>query len=564
VRLLINNPDLDQRGTLIDVPGQLIDLIPDAGRNRFYVTRQDKNQVLVFDGSTYQQLATLRTGTTPTGMTITNDNKYLVVASTDSQVMQVFDLDTFQAQTPIELPGSHYGRSVAQSSGATFAVVENDGSNPGGLDVLNFNTRCAQTPATLGIFLNDVPAGAVLASSPNQRFIMVAEPNGTLMLYDANYDTFVLSRKDLGSLAGAYAVSSSGDGSNSGPTFSTRYIVGDNVFDAALVPQGTLDTSVGRTSGFAFTGAGGYRVIGTGASAAGGIQKMPDIMQGAAIKPVRTVESPILGSSSLPFTRTVAPLSNGIVVLSTSGLTVLPPDFDAPVTTPNITAVVNAADGTQPVAPGGLISVYGSGLGQGSMAASQTPLPTTMGSSCLAVNGVPVPLLYMSGGQINAQLPFNAGGSSTAAIHSPGGVSSTFKFNVQASAPSVFQTGSTGPMTGLATIVRADNNQLVTPTNPIHPKDTIIIYLTGMGVTLPSVDAGAAAPISPLSWVTNSPSLLLGGAKLDVQYAGLVPGEVGVYQINAYVPFGVPQGNSIPLVISQSGSSTTLNVRVVN
>jgi uncharacterized protein (TIGR03437 family) len=58
--------------------------------------------------------------------------------------------------------------------------------------------------------------------------------------------------------------------------------------------------------------------------------------------------------------------------------------------------------------------------------------------------------------------------------------------------------------------------------------------------------------------------LTLGGASLEVQYAGLVPGEVGVYQINAYVPFGVPQGNSVPLVINQGGSSTTLNVRVVN
>jgi hypothetical protein len=40
---------------------------------------------------------------------------------------------------------------------------------------------------------------------------------------------------------------------------------------------------------------------------------------------------------------------------------------------------------------------------------------------------------------------------------------------------------------------------------------------------------------------------------------------VGVYQINAKVPLkGVPVGFSIPLVISQGGSSTTLMVRVVD
>jgi uncharacterized protein (TIGR03437 family) len=36
-----------------------------------------------------------------------------------------------------------------------------------------------------------------------------------------------------------------------------------------------------------------------------------------------------------------------------------------------------------------------------------------------------------------------------------------------------------------------------------------------------------------------------------------------LYQINATVPNGVPQGLEIPLVISQGGSSTTLSVRVV-
>ncbi len=51
---------------------------------------------------------------------------------------------------------------------------------------------------------------------------------------------------------------------------------------------------------------------------------------------------------------------------------------------------------------------------------------------------------------------------------------------------------------------------------------------------------------------------------MTVSYAGLVPGEVGVYQINATVPFKVPQGLNIPLVIDQGGSATTLGVRVVN
>jgi len=78
VRLLISNPDLDQRGTIVDVPGQLVDLL--AGPSRppiaFYVMRQDKRtRCLVFDGSNYGQIAALRTGTTPTGMSFTSDGQ---------------------------------------------------------------------------------------------------------------------------------------------------------------------------------------------------------------------------------------------------------------------------------------------------------------------------------------------------------------------------------------------------------------------------------------------------------------------------------------------------------
>jgi uncharacterized protein (TIGR03437 family) len=199
------------------------------------------------------------------------------------------------------------------------------------------------------------------------------------------------------------------------------------------------------------------------------------------------------------------------------------------------------------------------------IATSQIPLPTALGESCLTVNGTPIPLLFVSSGQINAQLPFNVTGSGVMAIHTPAGISNNFNFTIQGAAPSIFMSGSAGPETGLATIVRADNGQLVTPTNPIHYGDTIVIYLTGMGTIFPAVSAGLAAPMSPLSNVTDAPTLSLGGSPLTLLYAGLVPGEIsGLYQINATVPFGVTQGLSIPLVINQGGGSTTLYVRVVN
>ena len=571
VRLLISNPDQDQRGTIVDVPGQVVDLLADPGRNRFYVMRQDKNQILVFDGSTYQQLATLRTGTTPTGMSFSNDGTSLIVASMDSQLLQVYDLTTFQAQKPVQLPASHYGKSVAQSMAGTFALIENDGTGdclktPCAIDRVDLLSRCAYSPPTLGIYTNDsgvLPPTSVLSPSPDQTSILVAAPNGNVMLYDAVHDTFILSRKDLGALSGGYAVSSAASFSTSGPAFSPRYVIGDNVFDASLVPQGTLDTSTGHTSGFSFTGTGGYRLTGSTPAAAGVIQNMANVLQATTIRPVRTVEAPVLSSTTQPFTRTVGMLQTGIVLLTTSGVTILPPNYDAAITAPQIASVANAADGSAAVAPGGLISVYGQQMSPMNMATSQMPLPTALANSCLSVNGSPVPLLFVSGQQINAQLPFNVGGGATLTIHTPGGISNNYLFTVQSAAPAVFQTGTAGPLTGLATIVRADNNQLITPTNPIHGHDTVVIYLTGMGTTYPAVNAGMPSPSDPLASAADSPTVTLGGQSLDILYAGLVPGLVGVYQINATVPGIVTEGLQIPLTISQGGSSTTLNVRVV-
>ena len=71
------------------------------------------------------------------------------------------------------------------------------------------------------------------------------------------------------------------------------------------------------------------------------------------------------------------------------------------------------------------------------------------------------------------------------------------------------------------------------------------------------------APSSPLAEAMLTPDVTLGGSSLSVRYAGLVPGYVGLYQINATVPFGVPQGLQVPLMVKQGGNSTSLNVRVV-
>ncbi|MEO8596869.1 MAG: hypothetical protein ABI759_26350 [Candidatus Solibacter sp.] len=579
VRLLINNRNPDQRGTFVNVPGYLTDLLADPVRNRFYIVAQDSDQVLVFDGTTYSQIAALKTSATPTQIAFTFDRKYLVIGHDNAQQAWVYDLETLQRQAPIQFPTGHYPRSIAESGKTMLALVRNAAQGgPGVIDRIDFVARRAIELPSLGIYTNSVNPGGVLAPAPNGGAILAAMPDGNVLLYDANADTFTVSRKDFSSLSGAYAASSY-----------NSYVVGSTLLNASLVPMGALETASGAPSGFAFIDQSGFRTTASSLTAPGVIERWDAAQSSATGKPTRLVEAPLLptaagggttgnstaasfptgslsgANTTMSLIRTLAPLNDrsAVISLSVSGFSVLPWNYDAAVAPPKISAVVNAADGKLPVAPGGLISVYGLQMAPVNLATREIPLPTALADSCLTVNGVPVPVLFVSSQQINGQLPFNVDGNAQMTLRTPGGISDNFNFSIQPAAPSIFRTGTAGPQTGLATITRADNGELVTPTNPVHPGDSIIIWATGLGRTSPAIDSGMPAPSDPLPSAIIQPTLTLGGTQLDVQYAGLVPGSVGLYQINASVPRSVPLGLSIPLVVSQGGGSTSLDLRVV-
>jgi minor extracellular serine protease Vpr len=104
----------------------------------------------------------------------------------------------------------------------------------------------------------------------------------------------------------------------------------------------------------------------------------------------------------------------------------------------------------------------------------------------------------------------------------------------------------------------------VTPSNPVHRGDVLVIYATGLGRTNPLIPAGQPAPTDQLASTQIPVVVTLGGIQQQVLFAGLAPGLVGVYQINVQITRSVPEGLSVPLVISQGGGSTSFVVRVVN
>jgi uncharacterized protein (TIGR03437 family) len=595
VRVLINSQDPSQRGAIVDVPGKVVDLLADPQRNVYYVLRQDKNQVLVFNAANNTLTATLRTCNTPKGMAITFDQQDLLVGCDNAQILSVFDLDLLTAQPPVFVPNG-YVQSVAASANAILVHARLvGGTNPAGIGQVNLTAGTVSILPSLGVYQNNLPVDTVLAASSNGGSILIASANGAVMMYNANAGTFTASRQDFTNLTGAYAASNF-----------NQFVVGNNFLDASLVPQGRI-AGTGVSSGFAFVNETGYYVSlfsATSTADPGTIQQV-NLTTGSAIQPTAMVEDPIAPatittttptgtsttvctgstttgttttstcttvpnetSTTVPsgFSRTLAPLPSqtGIVVLSTSGVTVLPWTYALSVAPPQIAAVVSAADSKSPAAPGGLITLYGSNLSPTNLATSEIPVPTALANSCITVNGQPIPLIFVSPTQVNAQMPFQAVGAETVVVHTPAGISPNFNLIVEPNAPAVFLSGVAGPETNLPTIIRAANGQLATDSNPIHPGDTLVIYVTGLGQTNPSGLTGYPAPGTPLADALTVPTVSLGNANLSVGFAGLAPGEVGVYQINVTVPSNVPTGLSLPLTINQGAGTITVSMRVVS
>lgn len=563
VRLLINTRDPDQKGVIHNVPGTIVDVVADPSRDRLYLLRQDKNEVRVLDGSNFNQIAVLRTGNTPVQMALSPDDSALMVTNDNSQIVNVFDLNTLATLDFIVLPRGLYGRSIAVAQKRILATTRSVPPIVNPLVDIDFSARSAAiaSQSALGIYINGITnPNSALAVSPSGHRLFMAMTDGTVALYDSSVDAFITSRKDNASLGGAYAALSD-----------ELFITGSHVFNVALVPVGDVNLAGGSSSGSVMVdGMGLMTVAPTGGRNGSILRYAPDQLSGTA--PLRVAEAPStaqslatpiagqVGQTILPFTRTVSVLSNGqsIIQLSTSGFISLARAFDAGLQQPAIKAITNAADQMPGIAPGGLISIWGSGLSNGTASANQLPLSKGLSNICVYANSVPLSMLYVSASQLNAQLPFAAPPNATLVISSPGGQSVPFNFTVQPAAPAVFLNGS-----GIPLIIRTVDGKLITDSTPIHLNEQLIIYMTGLGAVSPAVDAGVAAPSNPLSTTNVTPSITIGGASIWTLWSGLAPGLAGVYQVNAQVPFHhIPTGSNIPFTITQGGASTTIKLRV--
>jgi uncharacterized protein (TIGR03437 family) len=274
----------------------------------------------------------------------------------------------------------------------------------------------------------------------------------------------------------------------------------------------------------------------------------------------------------LPYQFTLGAGGSVFIGTGTQGLYSLMVGFAAPVFTGsgvylNPLGVVNAASFapvTNPIAPGEIIALFGSGLAAGTVSASSLPLPTTLGNVQVLINGTPAPLFYVTSGQIAALVPqaispannvFNA----TIQVLNGSTSSNTVTVYTNYTSPGVFafSNGGVGPAAA-----ELSNYSLISAANPATIGSTVLLYATGLGQVSPAVSDGAAAPSNPPATATDGDAVYVGSQQENILFDGLTPGLASLYQVNATLLQGPPAGTDFSDLATPDGytSETTIPV----
>jgi uncharacterized protein (TIGR03437 family) len=222
------------------------------------------------------------------------------------------------------------------------------------------------------------------------------------------------------------------------------------------------------------------------------------------------------------------------------------PSFSGPGVYLNPTGMLNAASSspfTAHLSPGEFLTLYGSGLAAGTQAAS-VPFPTNLGGVQVMINDIPAPIYFVSPGQISVVVPY----LTTQAIAQIQVINNAKDSNIVTQFVGQTSAGVfTNPVGGIgyAAALHPDYS-VVSPDSPAQIGETVAVYLAGMGAVSPTVADGSAAPSSPLSYTSATPTVNLYdssnpsiGETATVSYSGLAPGFAGLYQINFTVPSGL-------------------------
>jgi uncharacterized protein (TIGR03437 family) len=567
VRVFENSRDSEARASVLPIavgPGStapLPDLAYDSPRQRVYIANTTMNRVEVYDIKSKALLTPVKVGQAPVSMALSMDGSTLYVANSGGESISIVNTATLQNTGRVALPPLPFGSNIALATPSVVAM---------GLSGLQFMTSDGTLWKVVGNAAVPRPAskllgatrltasGTQMAATPAGEYILLTTTAGVAYLYDATLDDFVTDKQVLTGtqITGYVGPVAAGPGG-------AYYVMNGVLLDSNLeTVNGT--TGSGAVSSVASASATSYAYftpVATTSTTAPTVS-LADARTGSASSQFSALEGPLTqttaigpgGGRTLTSGRTLAVDSTGAAAyaISVSGLSIIPlttvPTAQKPVVSRG--GAVNLASYQSAVAVNGLLSIFGSNLGSSAQAAT-VPLPTTLGGTCVTLNNLPLPLFLMSSGQINAQIPPNlAAGTYPLVIHSIANLAASTSQNITVSkaAPAVFVDGS-----GNALLYHADGSQ-VTTNHPATRDEPLTMYATGLGATTGgTVTTGMPSPSSPLA-VVSGVQVFFGNpsytqAAIIVDWAGLAPGLIGVYQLNLRIPGFHINGDALPITL---------------
>jgi uncharacterized protein (TIGR03437 family) len=228
---------------------------------------------------------------------------------------------------------------------------------------------------------------------------------------------------------------------------------------------------------------------------------------------------------------------------------------------------------------GSLLSIFGVRLGPSELTVatldSSNRLPTELAGTRVLFDGVPVPILFVSAGQLAAVIPYSAevnteiderGGLSyigdfpPLTIETAAGRSDERELGIYPARPGIFTLDGSG--TGPAAALNQDGS-LNTRENPARPGEIVVLWATGFGAVEPTPVDGEVLT-GELPQPLTAVEVFIDDEPTEVFYGAAAPGMVaGVMQVNLRVPSNLTSGKqdralSIVMANARSRSGVTI------
>jgi minor extracellular serine protease Vpr len=365
------------------------------------------------------------------------------------------------------------------------------------------------------------------------------------------------SRPNPGSYEGFIVVT------GAGPTLRVPYLyfVGDGVpYNIFPVSSGSFATAVGTLQSCCL----GFELVDRYGVPITSQSVLFNVVRGGGSIDVAD-RATVLGGMAFAQVNIGSQPGDQIFTATAGGLTVEFDGYALPRPAINSSGVVNTGSYQvgQGLAPGSYISIFGTSLADALVFSPTLSLPVSLGTVSVSFDGgglsLPGHISFVSPGQVNVQIPWEfQGQSSVKMILSVGYVpSAAYTVPLNSYSPGIFEFSDNGHLSAAATDA---NGVVFTQANPAKRGQTIVLYVNGLGPVDHQPLSGEPTPQPPPLANTNvPPTVKIGNIAAHVDFSGMSPGWVGLYQVNVVVPQDAATG-APPIVVSIGGVDSKASV----